>query len=107
VGGGGDGGEGVKSEYAKRVDGNHAEIVTGLRAAGYNVLDLSKAGCGVPDALAVAKCGASVFLEIKVAGNQLTPAEKKFHATYTGLCYIVFSLEDALDKLQAIDARHC
>ncbi len=95
----------MKSEYARRVDGNHAEIISGLRAAGYNVLDLSKAGCGIPDALAIAKCGASVFFEFKVPGNPLTPAERKFHATYTGLCYVVFSLDDALDKLAEIDRR--
>lgn len=92
--------------YAKRVDNNHAEVRDGLRAAGYNVLDLSKAGQGVPDVLAVAKCGASVFMEIKQVGCKLTEAERVFHQTYTGLCYVVFSLEDALEKLEAIDARH-
>ena len=91
--------------YDARVDGNHTEIVTGLRAAGYNVLDLSKAGCGVPDALVIAKCGASVFMEFKQRGCQLTDAERKFHQTYTGLCFVVFGLEDALDKLAAIDGR--
>jgi hypothetical protein len=91
--------------YDARVDGNHTEIVTGLRAAGYNVLDLSKAGCGVPDALVVSKAGASVFMEFKVRGCKLTDAERKFHATYTGLCFVVFSLEDALDKLSEIDRR--
>ena len=91
--------------YAKRTDGNHAEIRDGLRQAGYNVLDLSKAGQGVPDILAVAKCGASVFMEIKQPGCKLTDAERKFHTTYTGLIFVVFSLEDALEKLEAIDRR--
>ena len=92
--------------YAKRTDGNHAEIRDGLRAAGYNVLDLSKAGCGVPDLLVISKAGASVFMEIKQPGCKLTEAERKFHQTYTGLCYVVFSLEDALEKLEGMDRRH-
>ena len=91
--------------YAKRVDNNHAEIRDGVRAAGYNVLDLSKAGCGVPDVLAISKAGASVFMEIKQPGCKLTDAERKFHATYTGLIFVVFSLEDALEKLETIDLR--
>jgi hypothetical protein len=91
--------------YARRVDGNHAEIRDGLRAAGYTVLDLSKAACGIPDILALSKCGASVFMEIKMPGEKLTDAERKFHAIYTGLCCVVFSLEDALDKLEKIDER--
>lgn len=91
--------------YAKRTDGNHTEIRDGLRACGYNVLDLSKAGCGVPDLLAVSKAGASVFLEVKQHGGKLTAAERKWNETYTGLSYVVFSLEDALEKLRAIDKR--
>lgn len=91
--------------YARRKDGNQSEIEEGLTKAGYSFMDLSKAGHGVPDLLAVAKCGASVFFEFKMPGCKLTEAERKFHATYTGLCYVVFSLEDALDKLYAIDER--
>ena len=92
--------------YARRKDGNQSEIEEELTKAGYRFLDLSKAGQGVPDLLVVAKCGASVFMEIKTPGEKLTDAEREFHATYTGLCYIVFSLQDALDKLEAIDARY-
>jgi len=79
------------------------KVIEGLRAAGYNVLvetiELH------PRLLVVAKCGASVFLIVKQKGAPLWEHESVFNATYTGLCFVVFSLEDALDKLQAIDAR--
>ena len=81
------------------------KVIEGLRAAGYNVLvetiELH------PRLLVIAKCGASVFLIVKHKGAPLWAHEHAFNKTYTGLCYIVFSLEDALDKLEAIDARHC
>jgi len=91
--------------YAKRTDGNHREIIDGLRAAGYTVLDLSKAGCGIPDALVVSKCGASMFAEIKMPGGKLTAAERKFREVYTGIYHIVYSLQETLDILAAIDER--
>ena len=91
--------------YARRKDGNQAEIEDALTKAGYRFLDLSKAGCGVPDILALSKCGASVFLEIKMPGEKLTEAERRWQQTYTGLCYVIFSAEDALDKLSEIDGR--
>jgi len=80
------------------------KVIEGLLGAGYNAIeetiDYKRR------ILVVAKCGASVFLIVKRKGEQLSELERLFNATYTGLCFVVFSLEDAKEKLQAIDARH-
>jgi len=93
------------SSYAKRTDGNHAEIRDGLREAGYTVVDYSGVGGGIPDLLVISKCEASVWMEAKIVGGKLTKAEWRFFDTYTGLKFVVYSLEDALEKLYQIDKR--
>ena len=92
--------------YGRKIDTNHAVIRDGLRAAGYPTLDYSMVGHGIFDLLTVIKCGASVWVEVKTEGEKLTKAEKLFWDTYTGLKIIAYDLEDALDKLEAIDARY-
>jgi hypothetical protein len=53
--------------HAKRVDNNHAAIRDGLRDYGYEVLDLSAVGGGVPDLAVRIVNGRSLFLEVKRA----------------------------------------
>jgi len=86
--------------YAKRVDGNHHEIVQGLRDCGYYVKDTSKYGDGFPDCI-VRGGGRVVMLEIKQGSAKLTDAEKDFHEAFYGLgLHVVRTLEDALKIME-------
>lgn len=53
------------TRYAKRVDSCHAAIRDGLRGEGFEVLDLSAVGGGVPDLAVRIVNGRSLFLELK------------------------------------------
>ncbi|KKQ62541.1 MAG: hypothetical protein US85_C0025G0009 [Candidatus Shapirobacteria bacterium GW2011_GWF1_38_23] len=91
---------GEKMKYAKRVDGNHHEIIQGLRDCGYKVKDTSKYGDGFPDCI-VAGGGRVVMLEIKQGSAKLTDAEKEFHEAFYGLgLHVVRTLEQALDVMR-------
>ena len=91
---------GGNMRYAKRVDGNHHEIIQGLRDCGYTVKDTSKYGDGFPDCI-VAGGGRVVMLEIKQGSAKLTDVEKEFHDTFHGLgVYVTRTLEDALKILE-------
>jgi hypothetical protein len=91
-------------KYAKRVDGNHAQIRDGLRKAGYRVRDHSALGDGIPDlcVLAVAPLGISLHLEVKDPNNpnkarhQLTDAEKEWMYFNGWNTRKVFTLDEAL-----------
>jgi len=86
--------------YAKRVDGNHHEIIQGLRDCGYKVKDTSKYGDGFPDCI-VAGGGRVVMLEIKQGSAKLTDAEKDFHEAFYGLgLHVVRTLEDAIKIME-------
>jgi len=91
--------------YAKRTDANHAEIRDGLRAMGFDVLDLSDVGGGVPDLCVRAQDhGLPVFLEVKdgkkpPSARELTDAEKKWLQYCGAITHTVTSLEDALEVL--------
>ena len=86
-----------------RRDGNHAEIVATLRAAGCGVCDLAAVGAGVPDLLV---CGptwphGTMLLEVKdsskpPSARKLTPAQVIFHASWSGAIYVVTSPDQAL-----------
>ena len=91
---------GNMTKYAKRVDGNHHEIIQGLRDCGYKVKDTSKYGDGFPDCI-VAGGGRVVMLEIKQGSAKLTDAEKEFHEAFYGLgLHVVRTLEQALDVMK-------
>ena len=91
------------SEYAKRVDGNHAAIREAVRAAGYQWVDTFRAGHGFPDALVISKSHVIALLEVKQPGETLTAAECKFWDTFTGPIAIVRSEQEALDVLYDLD----
>lgn len=72
--------------YRKRVDANQAQIVKAMRALGWYVFDLSRAGMGCPD-LVCAKNGIVCFVEVKDGSKPksqqaLTRAEAKVHADF-------------------------
>jgi hypothetical protein len=94
------GNEETMTRYAKRVDGNHHEIIQGLRDCGYYVKDTSKYGDGFPDCI-VRGGGRVVMLEIKQGSAKLTDAEKEFHEAFYGLgLHVVRTLEQALDVMK-------
>lgn len=95
----------VKRRGAARVDGNHAEIVRALRAAGCGVVDLSAVGGGVPDLLvhgpAYPECRMAILMEVKdgrrpPSGRKLTKVQRDFHAQWKGGLVVVTSVAEAL-----------
>lgn len=94
--------------YAARKDGNHEAISDGLRADGYYVMDLSRAGSGVPDIL-VGKPGNGITpgfccpIEIKKDSKAaLTPKEQAVRDRWDGPYIVATSLEDAREQLEAL-----
>lgn len=98
--------------HARRTDRNHAEIRDGLRAAGYDCLDLSDVGGGVPDLC----CNRldlvlpPIFLEIKDTTGIRNPKpkphtkEQELWLRYCGaITFTVTSLEEALEVLKRED----
>lgn len=88
--------------YAARADGNQGEIITSLRAAQCNVTPTHVIGGGFPDLVVQDRVTLVVCLiEIKdpskpKADRQLTPAQKEFHAAWTGPIYVCETPEDAV-----------
>lgn len=87
--------------HAKRVDANHAEIRDGLRADGWDVLDLSDCGNGIPDLCVGHPFGFEpLFLEVKdgkkpPSARGLTAAEKNWQRFCGAITVTVLSLEEA------------
>ena len=86
-----------------RVDANHAEIRSALRAAHWVVVDTAGVGSGFPDLL-IAKRGRLLLVEIKDGAKvkskqQLTEDEVQFHALMAAAgvtVQVVTSVEEAL-----------
>ena len=87
-----------------RVDANHAEVRSALRAAGWTVVDCAGVGSGFPDLL-IAKHGRGiVMVEIKdgakvLSKQKLTEDEVQFHALMAAAgvtVSVVTSVEEAL-----------
>jgi hypothetical protein len=94
------------SRFARRVDGNHVEIVTALRAEGAFVQSLAGVGVGVPDLL-VGVRGRWLLVEVKdgskiSSAQALTPDQVTWHAAVTSrglpVC-VVRSVTEALALL--------
>jgi len=94
---------------AAKLDDNHSEIVTALRACGAFVQSLAAIGKGTPDLLVIHR-GAVHVLEVKdgakpASGRKLTKDEAKWHAG--AFMYgryvvpVVNSIEDALKVIGA------
>ena len=97
------------SNYARKIDRNHPEIVRALRAIGVEVADLSRAGHGVPDLCCFWR-GKTTWIEIKnpdVPKNdqRLKDAQVRFHdaALRQGVAiHIVFTVPQALALFGAV-----
>jgi hypothetical protein len=87
--------------YARRIDGNHAEIVRVLTSCGATVLDLSRVGCGCPE-ICVGYLGENTFMEIKAnIKKKLTPAQVKFWERWKGKVVRINSPDEALIAIGA------
>ncbi len=86
--------------WAKRTDGNHAEIRDAMRQAGATVEDLSGSGKGFPDTLVYTADERLLLVEIKMAKGTLTAAQVRFHARFP--VHIVRSVEAAIQLVQNI-----
>lgn len=90
-------------KYAAKADANQKPIVAALRAIGAKVAPTHGVGQGFPD-LVVTYRGRTMLLEIKDPTqpkhrHELTPAQKDFHADWTGEIHIVFTVEQAIEIL--------
>ena len=92
----------LMARYAKRVDGNHREVVDGLRASlpEATVFDASGAGKGFPD-LVVGFKGRNWLFEVKngdqaPSRRRLTAAQVGMHGSWQGQVAIVHSAADIL-----------
>lgn len=97
--------------FGNRIDSNQNQIVSALRAAGREVLDLSDVGRGCPDLL-VSNEQDMWLMEVKnpeyipkkpVKGSKLdrimTEKQKKFYAQWKGKpILVVSSIDEALEK---------
>ena len=81
--------------WAKRTDGNHAEIRDAMRKAGAEVEDLSGSGKGMPDTLVYTADGRLLLVEIKMPKGTLTAPQVRFHARFP--VQIVRTVEAALE----------
>lgn len=92
--------------YARKTDRNHAPIRQALRDAGWQVLDLSGVGRGVPDLLA-RRGDVRVWVEVKVDGEELTQPEAAFFEWAPGPKIIATDPALAVHELQSIYLREC
>ena len=92
---------------AARVDQNHEQVVSALRAAGAQVQSLAAVGKGVPDLL-VKYQGAFYLIEVKdgqqpPSKRQLTPDQVKWHEEWKcAFLGVVENPEQALKFIGAI-----
>ena len=97
------------SDYAKKVDSNHAAIREYIRdRLHYYWIDTFRFGCGFPDAVVIAKNGIPVMFEIKTHGGRMEPLERKLQQNLSDAGYpfyfVVFSPEDAESALAYVEA---
>jgi hypothetical protein len=81
---------------APRLDRTQDAIVDALLGAGVRVQSLAQVGLGVADLLCVMPDGRTVLIECKSPGEKLTPAQVKWHKSWTGELHVVESAEQAL-----------
>ncbi|MGX6999885.1 hypothetical protein [Caballeronia sp. KNU42] len=92
-------------KYAAKADANQKPIVAALRALGAKVATTHAIGQGFPDLVVSTADGKRTFLlEVKDPDqpkhrHELTPAQKDFHADWTGEIHIVFTVEQAIEIL--------
>jgi hypothetical protein len=97
----------VRWRAPARKDANHREIVDGLLARGYTVLELHAVGGGVPDIL-VGGRGCNVLMEIKnparrtKGDNAIKTLERqrKWRAAWRGPVVQIETLEQAVAAME-------
>lgn len=69
------------TRYAMRRDLNDGEIVAAVKAAGFSVIDFTRAGLGIPDHLALRMLPQGTYfvcwLEVKSKGGRLSEQQQK------------------------------
>lgn len=90
-------------KYVAKADANQKPIVAALRSIGAKVATTHTVGQGFPD-LVVTYGGRTMLLEVKDPTqpkhrHELTPAQKVFHAAWTGEIHVVFTVEQAIEIL--------
>jgi hypothetical protein len=86
--------------YASKVDRTHREVIDTLRQCGAQVLDLSRVGQGVPDAL-VHLSGRWTFVEIKAPKGKLTADQVVFQQQGWPV-RVIRSREEAIQMIGAL-----
>lgn len=90
---------------AAKVDANHSEVVSALRAIGCSVASLASVGAGIPD-LVVGYRGINWLFEVKnpqmpPSKRALTDDEKAFMNAWRGQYAVVESAEQAIALVTA------
>lgn len=88
------------TRYARRVDVNHAEIREGLRNLGWEVLDTSGIGGGIPDMYVKIYPGLSMGIEvkdakIKKAAAAMTKAQEEYWSYMGWSTRVVQTVQEA------------
>ena len=95
------------SKYAKRVDGNHSEIIAAYEKLGVCVLDLSKVAeltrPGCPDLLCSLH-GYTWCSETKTDVGELSPAQISFFEWWKGACKVVRTTDDVVAVVKDVKA---
>lgn len=69
------------ARYAMRRDLNDGEIVSAVKAAGFSVIDFTRAGLGIPDHLALRLLPQGTYfvcwLEVKSKGGRLSEQQQR------------------------------
>lgn len=85
---------------AKKVDRNHAEIVSHLRAIGWCVHDSSAVGKGFPDlVVSHGRTGSTALVEVKAGRGELNELQRGFRDRWPGPIFVVRSPDDAEKQL--------
>lgn len=97
------------NRYVAKADANQKDIVAALRGIGARVIPTHTVGQGFPD-LVVAFGGRTLLIEVKDPTqpkhrHELTPAQKEFHAAWTGEIHIVFTPEEAVRIVKGGECR--
>ena len=85
---------------AAKVDTNHGEVVSHLRAIGWRIHDSSAVGGGFPDLVcAHVRTGHQALVEIKYGKAELNKLQRDFRDDWPGAYFVVRSPDDAERQL--------
>lgn len=93
--------------YARRRDGNEADLVAFMQQYGATVSRLEPVGddAGLPD-LAIGYCGETGLAEVKTLEGRLSKDQKTWHRTWRGSdVWVLRSIEDCIAMLEELAYR--